>query len=69
MKLLYQEEKFILHYFGEEFDNVSGEGGNMDDNARFPKEKIEAKDELLILQKQLLKQAKNISLKKLLKFY
>ena len=41
--------KFILHYFGEEFDEVNGEGADMDDNARNPKEKIEAKDELLKL--------------------
>ena len=31
--------KFILHYFGEEFDNATGEGGDMDDNIRFPKSK------------------------------
>ncbi|MBT8262838.1 MAG: DNA helicase RecQ [Bacteroidia bacterium] len=37
--------KFILHYFGEEFDNETGEGGDMDDNMRFPKKKHEAKDE------------------------
>ena len=37
--------KFILHYFGEEFDNESGEGGNMDDNMRYPKNKFEAKIE------------------------
>ena len=29
--------KFILHYFGEEFDNETGEGGDMDANMRFPK--------------------------------
>ncbi|MBT8290028.1 MAG: DNA helicase RecQ, partial [Muriicola sp.] len=34
--------KFILHYFGEEFDEVDGEGADMDDNARNPKEKEEA---------------------------
>ncbi|MGF1554769.1 RecQ family ATP-dependent DNA helicase [Paucihalobacter sp.] len=37
--------KFILHYFGEEFDNGTGEGGDMDDNIRFPKKQKEAKDE------------------------
>ncbi len=37
--------KFILHYFGEEFDNETGEGGMMDDNMRFPKKKHEAKDD------------------------
>ncbi len=39
--------KFILHYFGESFDNETGEGGMLDDNMRFPKKKHEAKDELL----------------------
>lgn len=37
--------KFILHYFGEEFDNETGEGGMMDDNMRFPKKKHEAMDQ------------------------
>lgn len=38
--------KFILHYFGEDFDNATGDGGDMDDNVRFPKTKIEAKDDV-----------------------
>ncbi len=41
--------KFILHYFGEEFDNETGEGGDMDDNVRFPKKQVEAKDEVKLL--------------------
>ncbi|PQV47311.1 ATP-dependent DNA helicase RecQ [Jejuia pallidilutea] len=41
--------KFILHYFGEEFDNETGEGGDMDDNVRNPKKKTEAKDNAKIL--------------------
>lgn len=41
--------KFILHYFGEEFDNATGEGGDMDDNVRNPKKQVEAKDEVKIL--------------------
>ncbi|MBT8177736.1 MAG: ATP-dependent DNA helicase RecQ, partial [Eudoraea sp.] len=41
--------KFILHYFGEEFDEVNGEGADMDDNTRNPKEKREAKDDLIKL--------------------
>ena len=36
--------KFMLHYFGEEFDDINGEGAEMDDNTRNPKEKEEAKD-------------------------
>ena len=38
--------KFILHYFGEEFDDVNGEGADMDDNARNPKPKEEATKEV-----------------------
>jgi len=43
--------KFILHYFGEEFDNETGEGGDMDDNVRYPKKTIEAKDDVQKLLK------------------
>ena len=43
--------KFILHYFGEEFDAVSGAGADMDDNARNPKPRVEAQKEVeLIIQ-------------------
>ncbi|MGB5429199.1 DNA helicase RecQ [Eudoraea sp.] len=41
--------KFILHYFGEEFDEVNGEGADMDDNTRNPKEKEEAKENVIKL--------------------
>jgi len=41
--------KFILHYFGEEFDNETGEGGDMDDNMRNPKPQEEAQTEMSIL--------------------
>ena len=41
--------KFILHYFGEEFDNETGEGGDMDDNVRNPKKQVEAKEDVKIL--------------------
>ncbi|SDQ58839.1 DNA helicase RecQ [Flagellimonas zhangzhouensis] len=41
--------KFILHYFGEEFDAENGEGADMDDNTRNPKPKEEAKDEVVKL--------------------
>ncbi|MGJ8593540.1 MAG: RecQ family ATP-dependent DNA helicase [Aquaticitalea sp.] len=41
--------KFILHYFGEEFDNETGEGGDMDDNVRFPKKQHEAMGDVVIL--------------------
>ena len=41
--------KYLLHYFGEEFDEVNGEGADMDDNMRNPKKKHEAKDEVVTL--------------------
>ncbi len=41
--------KFLLHYFGEEFSEVNGEGADMDDNVRNPKKRTEAKDEVEIL--------------------
>tara|TARA_R110000823_G_scaffold288701_3_gene407047 strand:- start:4000 stop:6192 length:2193 start_codon:yes stop_codon:yes gene_type:complete len=41
--------KFILHYFGEKFDNKTGEGGDMDDNMRYPKKKHEAKEDVSLL--------------------
>jgi len=43
--------KFILHYFGEEFDNETGDGGMMDDNMRNPKKQSEAKDDVVKLLK------------------
>ena len=41
--------RFLLHYFGEEFDDVNGEGADMDDNVRNPKTKVEAIDEVVKL--------------------
>ncbi|WP_350290848.1 DNA helicase RecQ [uncultured Croceitalea sp.] len=41
--------KFILHYFGEAFDGEKGEGADMDDNARNPKKKEEAQEEVVKL--------------------
>jgi len=43
--------KFILHYFGEEFDEVNGDGAKMDDNARNPKPKEEAGEQVVKLLK------------------
>ncbi|TDD95197.1 RecQ family ATP-dependent DNA helicase [Flavobacterium cellulosilyticum] len=43
--------KFLLHYFGEEFDNETGDGGDMDDNVRNPKVKKEAKEQVVKLLK------------------
>jgi ATP-dependent DNA helicase RecQ len=41
--------KYILHYFGEEFDDVNGDGADMDDNVRNPKKKHEAKENVVKL--------------------
>lgn len=43
--------KFLLHYFGEEFDEVDGDGADMDDNSRNPKTKKEAQDQVVLLLK------------------
>ena len=41
--------KFLLHYFGEEWDENDGIGKDMDDNMVNPKEKVEAKDDVKLL--------------------
>ena len=41
--------KYLLHYFGEEFDEVNGIGADMDDNTRNPKKKHEAKEDVVKL--------------------
>jgi ATP-dependent DNA helicase RecQ len=41
--------KFLLHYFGEEFNSENGEGADMDDNVRNPKAKVEAQDQVVKL--------------------
>ena len=44
--------KFILHYFGEFYDEAT-DTQKMDDNVRFPKSKSEAKEELSLLLKAI----------------
>jgi ATP-dependent DNA helicase RecQ len=39
--------KFLLHYFGEEFDSETGQGADMDDNVRNPKTKVEAQNQVI----------------------
>lgn len=43
--------KFLLHYFGEEFDSETGDGADMDDNVRNPKTKAEASEQVATLLK------------------
>lgn len=59
--------KYILHYFGEEFDPATGEGGDMDDNMRFPKKKVEAKEELVLLLKTIQATKENFKFKEIVK--
>lgn len=41
--------KYLLHYFGEDFDEVNGLGADMDDNTRNPKPKEPAEKEVKLL--------------------
>lgn len=59
--------KYILHYFGEEFDPATGEGGDMDDNMRFPKKKVEAKEELVLLLQTIQATKENFKFKEIVK--
>ena len=59
--------KFILHYFGEEFDEVNGEGAKMDDNVRFPKKKIEVSKYLFILIDTIIKTKETYKSKEVVK--
>jgi len=43
--------KFLLHYFGEEFNSETGDGADMDDNVRNPKTKVEAMNQVVKLLK------------------
>ncbi|MDG1194683.1 MAG: RecQ family ATP-dependent DNA helicase [Polaribacter sp.] len=43
--------KYLLHYFGEEFDAIKGNGADMDDNSRNPKKKHEAQEDVIKLLK------------------
>jgi ATP-dependent DNA helicase RecQ len=59
--------KFILHYFGEEFDNATGEGGDMDDNVRFPKKQVEAQDQVEMVLNMVLNTKEKYKIKDLVK--
>ncbi len=41
--------KYLLHYFGEEFSSETGDGADMDDNMRNPKQKEEAQNQVKLL--------------------
>jgi len=41
--------KYLLHYFGEEFDEINGLGAKMDDNTARPKKRVEAQSDVKTL--------------------
>jgi len=41
--------KYLLHYFGEYFDEINGDGAQMDDNTKNPKKKHEASGDVVKL--------------------
>lgn len=55
--------KFLLHYFGEEFDEENGPGAKMDDNSRYPKKEQEAKEDLLKVL-QVIEESKQVHILK-----
>ena len=58
--------KFILHYFGEDF-NVEDDLQKMDDNLRFPKDKMDASKELLFLLNIIINTNQKLKTKELVK--
>ena len=43
--------KYLLSYFGEKYDSTVYKDQDMDDNSRYPKDRINAKDQLILLLK------------------
>jgi ATP-dependent DNA helicase RecQ len=41
--------QYLLHYFGEEWDPVNGEGAGMDDNSRNPKDQFDGSEEVKMI--------------------
>jgi len=58
--------KFLLHYFGEAFDESQCE--NMCDNCRHPKDKVSVKDDMLLALKAVLDLEENYGLPALVEF-
>ncbi len=59
--------KILLNYFGESFDEINGDGCKMDDNFINPKEKIEVKDQALIIINEILNNKESKKIKELTK--
>ena len=57
--------KYLLNYFGEDFDENNGLGNKMDDNSINPKQKIEVKDQVLIIINEILNNKESKKIKEL----
>ncbi len=58
--------RFLLHYFGENYDDAQCD--NMCDNCRYPKEKVEVKEEMVDALKVIIDLEENFGIKELLDF-
>lgn len=58
--------KFLLHYFGEEFDDSNC--GNMCDNCKYPKQKEEVQDQMQLALKVVQQLNENYTIKVLVEF-
>lgn len=57
--------KFILHYFGEEFDEENGPGAKNDDNSQNPRKLFDAQEDLLLVFKTIIATAQRFKAKSL----
>ncbi|TDL99223.1 MAG: DNA helicase RecQ [Flavobacteriaceae bacterium] len=58
--------KFLLHYFGEEFDQENGPGAKMDDNAANPKPLIDASENLSLIIKVIKNAGQSLKTKEII---
>src|SRR5690606_5106865 len=54
--------KFLLHYFGEEFDEINGLGAKMDDNMRNPKALMDVRDDANLVLEIIQKTNQNLKI-------
>ena len=59
--------KYLLSYFGEKYDPLVYNDNEMDDNSRYPKDKINVKDQMIILIKNHFSDNKKVFLRDVVK--
>ena len=59
--------KYLLSYFGEKYDPLVYNDNDMDDNSRYPKDKINVKDQMIILIKNHFSDNKKVFLRDVVK--